>query len=257
MPRPSTPPPPPPPPPGGSTLVFDFRDLPPSPEELAALRAQKKHRRLASLKTRRRLSAKALTASPLPGAPLDPAPADAAPQTAPPAPFAPAASPPPEWAEDLRPPARVQPGPFPAPAAMEEQRKRGAQPGNTNALKYGFYSRRLPSRELDGLEDTAVSSLKDEIDVMRVFSRKVAELGADVDDLDEATTLLRVLSLATSSINRLVRTHTRIPDPDLDPALLLRTALLELEEEWPELKAFGDKYRNKPRVEPLPPEETL
>jgi hypothetical protein len=253
MPRPSTPPPPPPPPPGGSTLIFDFSDLPPSPEELAALQAQKKHRRLASLKARRRLSAKALSSSPLPGAPLDPPP------PAPPVPVqptAPAAAPLPEWEEDLRPPARVQPGPFPAPGLAEEQRKRGAQPGNTNALKYGFYSRRLPSRELDGLEDTAVSSLKDEIDVMRVFSRKVAELGADVDDLDEATTLLRVLSLATSSINRLVRTHTRIPDPDLDPALLLRTALLELEEEWPELKAFGDKYRNKPRVEPLPPDET-
>lgn len=253
MPRPSIPPPPPPPPPGGSTLIFDFSDLPPSPEELSALQAQKKHRRLASLKTRRRLSGKALPASPRPGAPLDPAP------PAPPVPVqpaAPAAAPLPEWEGDLRPPARVQPGPFPAPGFAEEQRKRGAQPGNTNALKYGFYSRRLPSRELDGLEDTAVSSLKDEIDVMRVFSRKVAELGADVDDLDEATTLLRVLSLATSSINRLVRTHTRIPDPDLDPALLLRTALLELEEEWPELKAFGDKYRNKPRVEPLPPDET-
>jgi hypothetical protein len=71
MPRPSTPPPPPPPPPGGSTLIFDFSDLPPSPEELAALQAQKKHRRLASLKARRRLSAKALSSSPLPGAPLE------------------------------------------------------------------------------------------------------------------------------------------------------------------------------------------
>ena len=100
-------------------------------------------------------------------------------------------------------------------------------------------------RELDGLDETAVTSLKDEIDVMRVFSRKVAELGAEVNELDEAKSLLNTLANATGSINRLVRTHTRIPDPELDPAYLLRTALLELEEEWPELKKFAEKYRNK------------
>ncbi len=125
-------------------------------------------------------------------------------------------------------------------------RSRGGQPGNSNALKYGFYSRRLPARELDGLDQTTANSLKDEIDVMRVFSRKVAELGSDVDELDKATDLLRVLSLATTSINRLVKTHSRMPDPLMDPAALLRQSLLELEDEWPELKAFGDQFRNKP-----------
>jgi len=32
---------------------------------------------------------------------------------------------------------------------------------------------------------------------------------------------------------------------DLDPAALLRQALLELEEEWPELKKFGQKFKNR------------
>jgi hypothetical protein len=72
----------------------------------------------------------------------------------------------------------------------KRRRKRGGQPGNTNAVSHGFYARRLPETELDGLDQTGVSSLKDEIDVMRVFSRKVAELGAEVDDLDEAKSLL-------------------------------------------------------------------
>ena len=57
---------------------------------------------------------------------------------------------------------------------VKSRRSRGAQPGNQNARTHGFYARRLPHRELEGLDETAVTTLKDEIDVMRVFSRKVA-----------------------------------------------------------------------------------
>ena len=82
---------------------------------------------------------------------------------------------------------------------------------------------------------------------MRVFSRKVAELGANVDDLEEATSLLRVLSLATSSINRLVRTHTRIPDPDSTPRRFSTPRSSSSRRNGPNSETFGDKYRNKPR----------
>lgn len=127
----------------------------------------------------------------------------------------------------------------------KSKRSRGGQPGNQNARTHGFYARRLPQSQLEGLEDTTVRSLEDEIGVMRVFSRKVAELGAEVNDLNEAKSILNSLSNATSSINRLVRTHTRIPDPKLDPSWLLKQALLELEEEWPELKRFGQQFTSQ------------
>ncbi|MEN6571572.1 MAG: hypothetical protein ABFD24_07015 [Anaerolineaceae bacterium] len=134
------------------------------------------------------------------------------------------------------------------------KRKKGAQPGNTNAVKYGFYTRRLPARDVDGLDETTVASLKDEIEVMRIFSRKVAELGSDVDDLDEAKDLLRVLSLSTSSINRLVRTNSRMPEPS--QAELLQQALAELEQEWPEFKAICDDFRGDGTADlPSPPQE--
>jgi uncharacterized protein YjcR len=136
-------------------------------------------------------------------------------------------------------------------APRAAKRRRGGQPGNKNAKTHGFYARRLPQSQLDGLEDTTVRSLEDEIEVMRVFSRKVAELGAEVDDLDEAKSLLNTLSNATGSINRLVRTHTRIPDKTLDPQWMLRQALLELEEEWPEYKQFGDQWRTPEEIAEL------
>ncbi len=236
--------------PKNATLIFDYRDLPPDPEELAAIQAMKDFRRRTSLKSRR------IRKTTSPAAPVGAGQGDLRVLERPlrlgPALERPLLHGPHPSKNREEKPDRL---PDPVSVPVEPKRQKGGQPNNSNALKYGFYARRIPQRELDGLDETAVTSLKDEIDVMRVFSRKVAELGADVDDLEEATSLLRVLSLATSSINRLVRTHTRIPDPELDPAWLLKTALLELEEEWPELKAFGDKFRNKPRAE-SPDDET-
>ena len=137
------------------------------------------------------------------------------------------------------------------PVEPTTPKKRGAPLGNQNALTHGFYARRLPQSQLDGLEETTVRSLEDEIGVMRVFSRKVAELGAEVDDLDEAKSVLNSLSLATGSINRLVRTHTHIPALELDPSAMLREALLELQLEWPELRKFGHQFRTQEEIEKI------
>lgn len=124
----------------------------------------------------------------------------------------------------------------------KEPKKRGAPYGNANAVTYGFYARRLPPQILEGLEETTEFSLKDEIDVMRIFVRKLAELGANIKDVDGARAHLNALSVATNAINRLVRTHTRIPDPALDPGRMLRQTLLELEDEWPELHDLVQDY---------------
>ena len=137
------------------------------------------------------------------------------------------------------------------PVEPKTPRKRGAPLGNQNALTHGFYARRLPHSQLDGLEETTVRSLEDEIGVMRVFSRKVAELGAEVDDLDEAKSVLNSLSLATGSINRLVRTHTHIPALELDPSAMLREALEGLLLEWPEYRNFTNQWRTPEEIAEL------
>jgi hypothetical protein len=35
-----------------------------------------------------------------------------------------------------------------------------------------------------------------------------------------------------------------LANAELDPAALLRQALIELEEEWPELKKFGEQFKS-------------
>lgn len=132
-----------------------------------------------------------------------------------------------------------------SPPAMK---KRGAPYGNQNARTFGFYSRKLPLAQLQGLDATTVRSVEDEIELMRVFSRNVAELGAKVNTLDEAKSVLNALSKSTGSINRLVRTHVHIPALDLDPSAMLRKALLELELEWPELRRFNHQYRTPDEI---------
>ena len=54
-------------------------------------------------------------------------------------------------------------------------RRPGAPPGNQNALKHGFYTRRLKKRDLTGVETTDVSSLVEEIALIRLFTRRLVE----------------------------------------------------------------------------------
>ncbi|MDY6874320.1 MAG: hypothetical protein SVR81_10205, partial [Chloroflexota bacterium] len=49
------------------------------------------------------------------------------------------------------------------------RRKRGGQPGNTNALKHGFYTKNFSLAERRGLEATKVIVLADEITLLRVL----------------------------------------------------------------------------------------
>lgn len=48
-------------------------------------------------------------------------------------------------------------------------RNRGGQPGNTNALKHGFYSRRFRDIEFSDLDVITVADLQNEIAMMRVL----------------------------------------------------------------------------------------
>lgn len=75
-------------------------------------------------------------------------------------------------------------------------RRRGAQPGNLNAIKHGFYSRRLHELQKEG-------GLENEIAMVRLLVRRVSELAAD-PELD-LTDLLKALDTLSSGADRLAR----------------------------------------------------
>jgi hypothetical protein len=71
----------------------------------------------------------------------------------------------------------------PATEPVEEPaRKRGGQPGNSNALRHGFYSRALVSKHTRELLEGARAlrgelTVSDEIDVLRVAIARLLESG--------------------------------------------------------------------------------
>ena len=120
------------------------------------------------------------------------------------------------------------------PSDPQPPRKAGAPPGNTNALKHGFYSRRFKRIDLTDLENHSFSGLQDEITMLRVYTRRVIELSTGLDNLPDAVSLLRVLSMAMISLSRLMRTqHLLGGDRGDEISLALDQALEQLSTELP------------------------
>jgi hypothetical protein len=61
------------------------------------------------------------------------------------------------------------------PAKKPVSRKRGGQPGNTNAYKHGLYSKNFTLAERRGLQAAKGIVLGDEIALLRVLIRRFAE----------------------------------------------------------------------------------
>jgi hypothetical protein len=83
--------------------------------------------------------------------------------------------------------------------------RRGAPKGNTNALKHGYYARRLHETEADELKEFKFHGVHEEILILRYFIRRLVEQSASDTDLANAGSYLRVISLAVTSLSRLLR----------------------------------------------------
>jgi hypothetical protein len=97
-------------------------------------------------------------------------------------------------------------------------RKHGAQPGNKNAEKHGFYSRRFNTDENGRLSTDDRFAVEDELDLLRVcMDRLTAELSFEpvhIKDMQGNTTRdghylgqLNTLATMTEKIAGLIRTH--------------------------------------------------
>lgn len=85
--------------------------------------------------------------------------------------------------------------------------KPGAQPGNKNAQKHGFYSKHFSAEESTRLTDSDLFSLEDEIQLLRVYVSRISER-VPLDKIQEDDLkALNTLSIMTQSISTMVRTH--------------------------------------------------
>ena len=93
---------------------------------------------------------------------------------------------------------------------MSKGRKRGAQPGNLNALKHGYYSRALSKAQqllLERARNIPADDLSGEIALLR--ERLYTALEASPDKLDLLCEALRTLA-------RLAATHYHLKGSDAD-----------------------------------------
>ncbi len=113
-------------------------------------------------------------------------------------------------------------------------RKRGGQPGNTNALKHGFYTKQFSLNERRGLQEIEGVFLSDEIGLLRVLIRRFAEQikGSQGVSLNESAQHLAVISEAMLRLASLLRTDNMLGSSEYDTfgAALSRSMSVVLEE---------------------------
>jgi len=92
------------------------------------------------------------------------------------------------------------------------KRKGGGQPGNTNALKHGFYSRRFCDLELGDFVSSLGDDLQSEVAMLRagqcprqgIQIRRVFDLAAGIDDLEQAARLLKITAITVGRLASLL-----------------------------------------------------
>ena len=112
------------------------------------------------------------------------------------------------------------------------KRSRGAQPGNTNALKHGFYSRQFNKLESSDLEFALLDGLDDEIAMLRVIMRRVFELTNNEEaSIENWSAGLSTLGAASTRLAHLLRTQHLIGRQADDTTSALSQALSNIMKE--------------------------
>jgi hypothetical protein len=96
----------------------------------------------------------------------------------------------------------------------EREHRRGAPIGNTNAVKHGYYARKLRETDADELKEFIFRGVREEALILRYFIRRVVELSTTQEDFGSAVSQLRAISLAITSLARLLRTERILADKE-------------------------------------------
>jgi hypothetical protein len=96
----------------------------------------------------------------------------------------------------------------------KNKRKQGAQPGNLNAFKHGFYSKLFEPLDRKDIEDLLSMDLEEEIVMLRKATQHTFGLAYQVDDIDQAIKVLGALGLASIRTSRLLKSQKEIGNGD-------------------------------------------
>jgi uncharacterized protein YjcR len=113
-------------------------------------------------------------------------------------------------------------------------KRRGAQPGNTNALQHGFYAANFKPEENDQLGAVPENSLLDEIKLLRVAIRRLFGLASSKETLEEWTIAIEAIGVASVRLAGLLKAHKLISGSQSNLSDALSVALSEVCNELPQ-----------------------
>lgn len=107
-------------------------------------------------------------------------------------------------------------------------KKKGAQPGNKNALKHGFYSELLTRDEIARLNKIKDIDLDDEIKILRALTYRLVQQ-IETSDMDEARKTANTISNIVQVINTTQRTKLLARGGGGEIAQTIMEALMSLD----------------------------
>jgi hypothetical protein len=93
------------------------------------------------------------------------------------------------------------------PCNQSPRRCRGAQPGNLNALKHGFYLSGGHRRSTVPLDRAQIPDINQLVRRLKDYMQVTYEAGIDSKNLAETNQTLRSLSIAAIALTRLIHMH--------------------------------------------------
>ncbi len=119
----------------------------------------------------------------------------------------------------------------PEPEAAEEKRRRGAQPGNINALRHGFYARNLGMMSPSQYSEKEMRNLLGEAAMLKDYMFILYNKNIESTDSAVLSETLRALSMAGISLARvlMVYDHIRLLSDHSNNDVPLSTLLKELD----------------------------
>jgi hypothetical protein len=111
-------------------------------------------------------------------------------------------------------------------------RKRGGQPGNSNAVKHGFYSQHYKPGEDEALSLLGEGGMQAEIDMLRVLMRRLFGYAAEADDPAALAATLDSLANVSTTIAGLLKSQRLIEGGQSSLSDALSQALSEVTSEF-------------------------
>ncbi len=90
------------------------------------------------------------------------------------------------------------------------RRKRGAQPGNLNAMRHGRYAFVDTQEDYSGLDPLCLKDVDVSIAMLKKLMHVVYQAGLTAKTLVEVNETLRVLTMASTSYTRLLNLRARM-----------------------------------------------